>query len=283
MCSEARLAQRTAFEALVSFVREQPRLCVLTGAGCSTESGIPAYRDKDGTWQHKRPIDYRDFVRSERIRQRYWARSMIGWQDFARARPNLAHISLARLERAGAVRHLITQNVDGLHCAAGSRRVIDLHGRLDTVECLTCAHRRTRSDLQRQLQAENPAFRSGVALRTPDGDAELEETDLTGFRIPACAECGGILKPSVVFFGESIPRDRVREALACVHEADALLVVGSSLMVYSGYRLCRAAAERQKPIAAVNIGRTRADDMLALKVADRCGEVLAALANRLAA
>lgn len=283
MLPEARLTHQPSFEALVSFVQAHPRLCVLTGAGCSTDSGIPAYRDENGAWQHKRPIDYRDFVRSERVRQRYWARSMVGWQDFARARPNLAHRSLVRLERAGAVHHLVTQNVDGLHQAAGSSRVIDLHGRLDGAACLSCGHERHRGDVQHQLQVENPGFRSLTAWRTPDGDAELEEADLSQFHIPSCTECGGVLKPRVVFFGESIPQHRVRQALACVYQADALLVVGSSLMVYSGYRLCCAAAERQNPIAAVNIGRTRADDKLVIKVADRCGAVLAALAERLGA
>jgi len=266
---------------LADFIRRRQRLFVLTGAGCSTESGIPDYRDASGAWKHRQPVQYQDFVRSEAVRQRYWARSMLGWPRFAQARPNSAHDALARLEAAGFVRQLVTQNVDGLHQQAGSRRVIDLHGRLDAVECLHCGDRTSRAILQRILEQRNPAFRRLAAAAAPDGDAGLEDADFSQFQAPACGRCGGVLKPGVVFFGESVPRTRVTLACERLATAEALLVVGSSLMVFSGYRFCRAAAEQAKPIAAVNLGRTRADELLALKVAVPCGQALSALTERL--
>ena len=266
---------------LERFVRRHPRLFVLTGAGVSTGSGIPDYRDAEGNWKRPRPVLYGDFVRDEGARRRYWARSMIGWRQFARARPCKAHAALARLEARGLVHQLVTQNVDRLHQRAGSLRVIDLHGRLDAVECLDCGQFGKRDELQRVLEENNPAFRVWRAESAPDGDALLEEIDLGAFRLPDCNRCAGTLKPSVVFFGESVPRERVQRALRKLEESDALLVVGSSLMVWSSYRFCRAATRHGKPIAAVNLGRTRADADLALKLRDECGSVLSALDERL--
>lgn len=266
---------------LADFMVRHPRLLVLTGAGCSTESGIPDYRDVDGEWKHKRPIQYQDFLASEHMRQRYWARSLVGWRRIDQARPNAAHRALACLEEAGFIHQLVTQNVDGLHQKAGSQWVIDLHGRLDTIECLNCRGQSPRSRFQRILETQNPAFRRVAAVATPDGDVALEGVDFRQFRIPACSRCGGILKPHVVFFGESIPRSRVELASRRLEEADGLLVVGSSLMVFSGYRFCRAAVAQHKPIVAINLGRTRADADLTFKVMGRCGEVLAELTERL--
>ena len=266
---------------LADFVERHPRLFVLTGAGCSTDSGIPDYRDAEGAWKHRPPVYYQDFVRDENVRRRYWARSLLGWRRVAAAQPNPAHHALARLEDLGFVHQLVTQNVDGLHQKAGSRRVLDLHGRLDTVDCLDCRSRWPRAAVQQQLEDQEPAFRGMAAAIAPDGDALLDGVDFGRFRAPACLRCGGLLKPSVVFFGENVPRPRVERAYARLQEADALLVVGSSLMVYSGYRFCRAAAAQQKPIAAVNQGRTRADKELHLKISGRCGEVLSALLERL--
>lgn len=268
-------------EKLIDFIEAHPRLLVLTGAGCSTDSGIPDYRNASGEWKHQRPVQFQDFLSSESVRQRYWARSLVGWPRFSLARPNPAHSSLARLETAGMVRHLVTQNVDGLHQRAGSRRVLDLHGRLDTVECLSCHERSSRESLQQRLLASNPGYRHLSAGVAPDGDALLERSDFSGFRIPNCQRCGGLLKPAVVFFGESVPRDWVEFAYRRLAKADALLVVGSSLMVYSGYRYCRAAAEQGKPVAAINLGRTRADGELALKITGNCGEVLSGLVHGL--
>lgn len=266
---------------LLGFVQTHPRLLVLTGAGISTDSGIPDYRDADGQWKHRPPVQLRDFLGSEAVRRRYWARSLIGWPRVDGARPNAAHRALARLETAGHVHHLVTQNVDGLHQRAGSRRAIDLHGRLDAVECLECHRTLPRDAIQEALAALNPDFLDLTATGAPDGDARLEDVPFHRFRVPPCPGCGGLLKPRVVFFGEAIPRPRVERAMARLAEADALLVVGSSLMVFSGYRFCRAAAEQGKPIAAVNLGRTRADDLLSLKIRETCAAALVRLARDL--
>lgn len=267
--------------ALARFVERYPRLFVLTGAGCSTDSGIPDYRDGNGDWKRRQPVRYQEFVACERTRRRYWARSLLGWPAFARARPNATHGALARLEAAGFVHQMVTQNVDGLHQQAGSRRVIDLHGRLDAVDCLHCRHRGPREAFQRMLAENNPAFATLAATVGPDGDAELETADFSGFRVPDCPRCGGMLKPAVVFFGETVPKPRVERAGRRLAEADALLVIGSSLMVFSGYRFCIQAAARGQPIAAVNLGRTRADGALALKVSRPCGPALNGLLERL--
>lgn len=271
-----------AVEALGGFVRMHPRLFVLTGAGVSTGSGIPDYRDAQGNWKHPRlPVQYRDFLQRPEVRRRYWARSLVGWRRFATAVPGPAHTALAALEAAGHVHQLVTQNVDGLHQRAGSRRVIDLHGRLDAVECQGCGQRLERDVFRAQLGALNPGFVALSGALAPDGDFELDPVDLTGFRVPDCARCGGVLKPAVVFFGENVPAARVERAYARLAEADALLVVGSSLTVYSGYRFAKAAAEQGKPVAAVNLGRTRADALFAFKLQADCGEALDRLVGRL--
>ena len=268
-------------DALADFVARHPRLFVLTGAGCSTDSGIPDYRDANGDWKRRQPVRYQEFVGSEPVRRRYWARSLLGWPAFARARPNAAHVALAGLEAAGFVHQLVTQNVDGLHQRAGSRRAIDLHGRLDAVVCLDCRYRGPRDAFQAALADRNPAFKALVATVAPDGDADLDAVDCGGFRIPDCPSCGGTLKPAVVFFGESVPKPRVERTCQRLAEADALLVVGSSLAVFSGYRFCKQALACGQPIAALNLGRTRADGELALKVDRPCGPTLRALLDRL--
>ncbi len=255
---------------------------MLTGAGVSTGSGIPDYRDAQGRWKHSAPIQHADFVARHAARQRYWARSLVGWPWFERAAPNANHRALAALERAGLVRRLITQNVDRLHQRAGSNRVIDLHGRLDRLRCLGCGAEGPRAPLQDRLAAENPRFAALAAEMAPDGDAAIGDLDVSGFQVPGCEHCGGVLKPDVVFFGDGVPMERVDAAMAAVRAADALLVCGSSLMVYSGYRFCKAAAEAGLPIAALNLGQTRADALLSLKVEASCESVLPALADALA-
>lgn len=271
-----------ALEALCAFAQRHPRLFVLTGAGISTDSGIPGYRDANGNWMRAQPIEYKAFVSSESARRRYWARSMVGWPMLAEARPNAAHRALARLEQAARVATLVTQNVDGLHQRAGSNRVIELHGSIRDVICLACGAGHSRESVQDILAAENPGLAGAFAQPSADGDAHLEWADLDTFHVPACPHCGGMLKPSVVFFGENVPRSTVEAAAAALEAADAMLVIGSSLMVYSGYRFCVWAARAGMPVAAVNLGRTRADAMLALKVAAPCGDALAALAERMA-
>ncbi|WP_321846726.1 NAD-dependent protein deacetylase [Paraburkholderia bannensis] len=272
-----------ALNALHEFVERHPRLFVLTGAGISTDSGIPGYRDDNGAWKRSPPITLQEFLGSESWRRRYWARSMIGWPTVGLAQPNGAHRALAQLDAAQRFGALVTQNVDGLHQRAGSRDVIELHGSIGHVHCLDCGAQYTRASIQPELVARNPAVAGALAEPAADGDAHLDFDGANAFDIPACAACGGMLKPSVVFFGENVPRERVAAASAALDAADAVLVVGSSLMVYSGYRFCAWAQQRGKPVAAINLGKTRADPLLALKVAAPCAATLEALVARLAA
>lgn len=270
-------------DALAHWVRAHPKLFVLTGAGCSTDSGIPDYRDRDGRWKRKPPVSHQDFLRFDHIRRRYWARSMVGWPLMAEAVPNAAHRALSRLERNGFVHQLVTQNVDGLHQRAGSVRVVDLHGNAGQVVCLDCDTRHARAEVQAMLEAHNPALMGATALAAPDGDAELESDAFARLAVPGCPSCGGMLKPDVVFFGDTVPKMRLQMAMGALEAADALLVVGSSLAAYSGYRFCVRAEERAIPMAAVNLGRTRADGMFSLKVERSCTDALAALVVRLEA
>jgi NAD-dependent SIR2 family protein deacetylase len=262
---------------LGEFIARYAKLFILTGAGCSTDSGIPDYRDANGSWKRSPPVTFQAFMSSAAVRQRYWARSLIGWERFRRAAPNKAHEALARLERQRHLSILVTQNVDGLHQAAGSREVIDLHGRLDQVRCMDCESLTSREKLQAELLRRNPAWSRLEGALAPDGDADLDALPFHEFVVPACARCGGVLKPDVVFFGESVPHPRVEAAMHGLERADAVLVIGSSLMLYSGYRFVLAAAQSGKPVAAVNLGLTRADDLLTLKVPEPCAQALAAL------
>lgn len=264
---------------LESFLQSHDKIVVITGAGVSTGSGIPDYRDEQGAWKHSQPMDYREFVSSPVARRRYWARSAIGWQRFLRAQPNNAHLALARLEYLGKVSTIITQNVDGLHHRAGSQNVIDLHGVLERVICIECESVVTRREVQEYLLNHNTFPVQTGAKTLPDGDALLEQVDFTRVDIPHCKNCGGILKPDVVFYGENVPRTRVASCFSAIDEADAMLIVGSSLMVYSSYRLVRDAHQKNKPIAAINKGVTRADDLIDIKVEDDCGAVLKMLAQ----
>jgi NAD-dependent SIR2 family protein deacetylase len=264
----------TAFPSLEDFVDRHQRLFILTGAGCSTNSGIPDYRDADGNWKRQQPVTYQAFMGEEATRRRYWARSLIGWRRFGRARPNAAHRALARLEAIGRSELVLTQNVDRLHQAAGNDRVIDLHGRLDLVRCMGCGQKMPRDKLQDELTRLNAGWLDLDAADAPDGDADLEAHDFSTFEVPACRQCDGVLKPDVVFFGESVPRNFVDAAAGHLQQADGMLIVGSSLMVYSGFRFVQMAARAGLPIAAVNLGRTRADEMLALKVEAPCETAL---------
>jgi NAD-dependent SIR2 family protein deacetylase len=267
----------TGDTALIDFIERHHRLFVLTGAGCGTDSGIPDYRDADGSWKRTQPVTYQAFMGEVLTRQRYWARSLVGWRRFGHALPNATHHALTKLEQRGKLQLLLTQNVDGLHQRAGSQHVIDMHGRLDTVRCMGCEYRFPRHAFQTMLLEHNPTWATLDAADAPDGDADLDGHDFASFVIPPCPECGGVLKPDVVFFGENVPRDRVTAAMHALDEADAILVVGSSLMVFSGYRFAHAASKAGKPIAAVNLGRTRADPLLTLKIDQPCAEALAFL------
>jgi NAD-dependent SIR2 family protein deacetylase len=222
-------------------------------------------------------VTYQQFMGHQTVRQRYWSRSLIGWQKIGRARPNNAHLALARLEANGRSEILLTQNVDRLHQNAGSSRVIDLHGRIDVVRCMGCERRTPRDAFQQELIRLNPGWSDLEAGTAPDGDADLLGVDHAAFAVPACSACGGIQKPDVVFFGENVPRERVEAAALHLRQADAMLVVGSSLMIFSGFRFVRMAVEAGRSVAAVNLGRTRADDMLALKIEQSCDQALAFL------
>jgi NAD-dependent SIR2 family protein deacetylase len=263
-----------AADRLASFLEEAGRVAIVTGAGVSTASGIPGYRDRDGNWKHAKPVQFADFLGSKRTRQRYWARSFAGWQRMSGAAPNTAHRALAGLEDSGFIDTLVTQNVDGLHHRAGSQKVVDLHGRIDTVVCLECESSMPRASWQAALQSANPNWQAGIASILPDGDADLGTVDSDGFSVPGCHACDGVMKPDVVFFGEAVPRDRVRQASEAVSRSRGLLVVGSSLMVFSGFRFARQALEKRKPIAILNQGRTRADDIASLKLDADCGDTL---------
>lgn len=268
--------------ALASLLRGR-RVVVLTGAGCSTESGIPDYRGPGTRARVRSPIQHRDFLARPEVRQRYWARSVLGWPRFRSAMPNAAHEALAALEQEGAVLGLITQNVDRLHQAAGSARVIELHGALAGVRCLDCGEREHRDALQERLLSLNPGFSSQSAEVRPDGDAELPLEAEQAFRIASCLWCRGTLKPDVIFFGDNVPRPTVEDAFALLETGDALLVVGSSLAVFSGFRFVRRAAERGIPIGMVNLGETRGDGLAQVRVEARAGEVLPRLASALSA
>ena len=264
---------------LADFIEGHPRLLVLTGAGMSTASGIPDYRDKDGVRRGKAPVQGPEFRKLDAVRRRYWARSMVGYPLLARAAPNPGHQALAALE--GRFGGLLTQNVDGLHQKAGSARVLELHGNIHQVVCLDCHASFSRAFVQTQLADANPHLAGQDAAPAPDGDAHLDPQALDGFHIPWCVHCGGMLKPDVVFFGDGVPPATTQAALDMMAAADALLVVGSSLTVFSGFRFCRLAAQAGKPFAAINLGRTRADDLLDLKIEDSAERVLPALLQRL--
>lgn len=264
-------------DTLAQFVDRRRHLLVITGAGCSAASGIPTYRNEKAQWQRSSPIQHKDFVTDPASRRRYWARSFAGWPPVRDAAPNDAHDSLAELERRGIVNTLVTQNVDRLHQKAGHRTVHDLHGRLDEVVCLDCGDLFQRETMQQRLAALNPGLAPTALEITPDGDAEVASDLIERIVIPDCEHCGGILKPNVVFFGGSVERARVAAIYDAVASADGILVVGSTLMVFSSYRFCRRAAEQDKPIAIVNLGRTRADELATLKVEADCVSALTAL------
>jgi len=265
-------------EQLQTFIATYPRLAILTGAGISLAAGIPTYRDKEGVWRHREPVKYQEFLKEPARRQRYWARSMRGWPAIRDAIPTDAHKALANLERRGHIDTLITQNVDGLHQAAGSEQVIDLHGRLDRVRCLSCERNQKREDVQRQLIEDNGEVQNTDEPR-PDGDAELDPEIERRFVSPTCKHCDGILMPDLVFFGDTVPRERVQTAMKAVERADALITIGSSLKVFSGFRFCRRAHELGKPQVIMNPGLTRGDELSQLKLNSDCQALLKTIDN----
>jgi NAD+-dependent protein deacetylase sirtuin 4 len=259
----------------------QKRVAALTGAGVSTESGIPDYRGPETARRARSPMRFADFVASDDARARYWSRSVVGWPRVRDAAPNAGHRALADLERIGALTGLITQNVDRLHQRAGSRAVVELHGSLHDVRCLRCGAIEPRDRLQARLLRVNPTAAGGEAA--PDGDAEVSSDLARDFRPLGCLRCGGPLKPDVVFFGENVPPARVDAACAIVDRAEALLVVGTSLTVFSGFRFVKRAAAGGKPVVIVNLGPTRGDALSALRIDRPAGEALSALRDALVA
>ena len=258
------------------------RFLVLTGAGISTSSGIPDYRDSEGVRRGKAPMMYQEFLATPQARCRYWARAMLGWPRVRIAQPHKAHLALATLQQRERISGLITQNVDTLHDQAGSHAVIELHGSLHRVLCLDCQLRSERDVIQRQMEVDNPHMAHVHAVQAPDGDTLLDPVFEERFQVPRCPHCNGErLKPDVVFFGENVAPATALKAMAAVDNAEGLLVVGSSLMAYSAFRLCKAMAEQGKPVIAINLGKTRGDELLQMKIEASCERLLPLLADRL--
>lgn len=271
------------FAKIAELLERSAATVVLTGAGISTASGIPDYRDENGEWKHARPVQFQDFITKPGVRQRYWSRSLVGWPLMTQAQPNPAHKALQQLQQRGFVSAVITQNVDGLHQQCGTEDVIDLHGRLDEVRCLDCRRAFRRADWQLRISDLNPGFADNAVARQnkPDGDAEIDGVDLAAFKVPDCPTCGGIVKPEVVFFGEAVPPTRVQQSYDSVDNAELMLVVGSSLIVYSGFRFARRAHANNIPLVLINKGFNRAADLATLNIDADCGTALGAIVTAL--
>lgn len=266
--------------ALVAALADCRRVVVISGAGISTASGISDYRDQTGAWKRPQPVQHQAFMQHLSWRQRYWARSQLGYPSFMQAQPNEAHHGLVALERCGRVSAVITQNVDRLHQRAGQHRVLDLHGRLDQVRCMACEQRISRQSVQSWLLENNAWINDAQFTPAPDGDADIE-LDFSRVQVPQCQQCGGLLKPDVVFFGDTVPKADVEQGYHWIEQADAVLVVGSSLMVYSSFRFVRRAHEQGIPITAINRGKTRGDELFSTKAEVDCALGLSALTEAL--
>lgn len=262
---------------LAEFFNTHSNVLVLTGAGISVPSGIPEYRDENGNWKHSRPVQYKEFMRSALVYRRYWARSTLGWRVMGRAAPNAAHRALAQLEAANLIDCVVTQNVDRLHTRAGQRDVVNLHGHLGTASCQQCHLQVEREALQEHLEASNAdwlaEYRTPVSQK-PDGDVAMEDAAHDRFVPPTCISCNGLIKPDVVFFGENIPASTSETVRARQANADALLVIGSSLIVFSGFRIARDFHQRSLPIGLINPGKTRADELVSFKYTDDASRLL---------
>lgn len=269
-----RNATRDELHRFVDSLRHSRRAIVLTGAGCSTASGIPDYRGPNGTWTKRRPMNFAEFTRSADSRRYFWARNYRGWPRFAAAEPNDCHHILAELEDRGMVAALITQNVDDLHRRAGQLQLHELHGQSNRVRCLGCGRVSSRLEFQTRLEELNADWIAEATAFNPDGDAEIDRAATASFRVPDCSECGGVMKPDVVFFGESVEKAIVERCMQEVHESDLLVVIGSSLAIWSGYRFAKAAHELGKELIIVNAGETRADELASLKIEADCVSLL---------
>ena len=262
---------------LKGFINSHSNMCILTGAGVSTESGIPDYRSEGvGLYarSNRRPVLYKDFCNSAEIRRRYWARNYIGWPRFSSVKANSVHEILKKLEDHNKIRCIVTQNVDNLHTKAGSKKVIELHGTAFKVMCLSCNERICRYQLQEILDRMNPNMTGTSEMIRPDGDVDILQEQVERFKIPSCENCGGVLKPDMIFFGDNVPRQIVESVRYNVEQSDSLLILGTTLTTFSGYRIALQASHAKKPIAIVNIGKTRADYLAEIKVEGRCGDIL---------
>ncbi|XP_023943758.2 NAD-dependent protein deacylase Sirt4 [Bicyclus anynana] len=270
------------FQKLRDFLRKHDKYLILTGAGISTESGIPDYRSEEvGLYarSNHKPIQYQEFVKYPKVRQRYWARNFVGWPRFSSIKPNATHYAIRELEKIGKVTAVVTQNVDRLHHRAGSENVIELHGSGYVVKCLNCPYEIDRFELQEILLKMNPSMQASINMIRPDGDVELSKDQVEQFKTPLCPVCEGPLKPDIIFFGDNVPKERVEKVRNQVSASDAVFVLGSSLTVYSSYRIILQAKEENKQIAVLNIGPTRADDIVDLKISTKCGDILTDLTN----
>ena len=268
---------------LVGQLEDKRAIWVLSGAGISAPSGIPTYRDRQGQWKAANPIQHQQFIQEESYRQRYWARSMVGFAMTHLARPNAAHRAVTALQQANLITQIVTQNVDRLHSAANADNVIDLHGRLDQVTCLDCSAVSMRADFQPRLVTLNPDLSNYAARLLPDGDADVDDYYMSRIKIPACENCGGTIMPNVVFFGGTVPKPRVEAAFSSLDKADCLLVIGSSLKVYSGFRFPRWAYQHQVPVYAINQGEMRGAEMFDVILDASCEAALPEIANALCA
>lgn len=270
------------FYNLKNFLTKHQQLLVLTGAGISTESGIPDYRSEEvGLYarSNHKPIQYQEFIKYPKVRQRYWARNFVGWPRFSNIQPSATHHAVRQLEMAGKVTTVVTQNVDHLHQKAGSKNVIELHGSGYLVKCLSCPYEVDRFTLQDTLMERNPDMKGSFSMIRPDGDVELSKEEVDKFRVPLCPKCEGAMKPDIIFFGDNVPKARVEQIRKQVSNSEAILVLGSSLTVYSSYRIILQAKEENKEVAILNIGPTRADDIADMKVSTKCGDILPELCN----
>lgn len=274
--------QQQQLEQIQQFIGQQPRLFIITGAGLSVQSGIPSYRDHNGKWQRSKAIQHSEFLNQRISRQRYWSRSLFGWPLIANAKPNTAHRQLAQWEKDGRIQQLLTQNVDGLHRAAGCNNVLELHGRMDRVQCLACYRYIDRQQIQQQLFEKNQhilqQFEQHSVAMAPDGDADIDPAIAKQLQCPSCPKCSGTVMPDVVFYGGTVPKARVSLAYEQLKKSSGVLIIGSSMMVFSAFRFCRHAAQEGIPIAAINQGLTRADNLLQCKLEMDCSAALRLLA-----
>ncbi|XP_013189621.2 NAD-dependent protein deacylase Sirt4 [Amyelois transitella] len=269
---------------LREFLTKHEKVLILTGAGISTESGIPDYRSEEvGLYarSNHKPIQYQEFVKYPKARQRYWARNFVGWPRFSSIQPNATHFSITKMQKAGKVTAIVTQNVDRLHHKAGSSNVIELHGTGYIVKCLKCPYKVSRDELQEVLLENNLNMKSNFGMIRPDGDVDLTKEQEDNFKSPLCPNCESPLKPDIIFFGDNVPKQRVEQVRKEVSSSDAVFVLGTSLTVYSSYRIILQAKEEKKHIAVLNIGSTRADDIVDIKVSAKCGDILPDLCNSL--